>query len=115
MGWSIGFDSDWQRDVGYGVPAYCDHPKCDKTIDRGLSYVCGCEPYGGDKGCGLYFGGKHLDASSRCARCRTRKAKPFEAKPDHPEWIAHKLTHESWQQWRDENPAEVEQLSAVHV
>lgn len=23
MGWSIGFDSNWNRDVGYGVPATC--------------------------------------------------------------------------------------------
>jgi len=50
MGWSIGFDSSWNRDIGYGVPAYCDHPKCSKKIDRGLSYVCGGEPYGGGGG-----------------------------------------------------------------
>ncbi|HEV7521417.1 MAG TPA: hypothetical protein VGP89_09990, partial [Candidatus Angelobacter sp.] len=60
MGWSLGFDSNWQRDIGYGVPAYCDHPKCNKKIDRGLSYVCGGEPYGGELGCGLYFCSEHL-------------------------------------------------------
>src|SRR4051812_7048849 len=27
MGWSIGYDSNWQRDIGYGVPAFCDHPQ----------------------------------------------------------------------------------------
>ena len=47
MGWSLGFDDKWNRDIGYGVPAYCDHPKCSVEIDRGLAYVC-CdqEPYG---------------------------------------------------------------------
>lgn len=41
MGWSIGFDSNWNRDIGYGVPAFCDHPGCTAEIDRGLAYVCG--------------------------------------------------------------------------
>lgn len=109
MSWSIGFDSNWQRDIGYGVPAFCDHPRCKAEIDRGLSYVCGGEPYGGDKGCGLYFCGEHRSGGwgvgvvNRCSRCRHRK-QPFAAKPDHPRWIAHKLTDESWATWRDENP-----------
>ena len=56
MGWSIGFDQKWNRDIGYGVPCVCDHPGCDKEIDRGLSYVCcGDQPEGGEHGCGLYF------------------------------------------------------------
>lgn len=60
MGWSIGYDSKWKRDIGYGVPASCDYPGCDAEIDRGLSYVCGGEPYGGEVGCGLYFCAAHL-------------------------------------------------------
>jgi len=51
MSWAIGYDTRWQRDVGYGVPAWCDHPGCEAEIDRGLSYVCGNEPYGGDHEC----------------------------------------------------------------
>lgn len=98
MGWSIGFDSHWQRDIGYGVPAYCDHPRCTAEIDRGLAYVCGGEPYGGERGCGLYFCGTH-GGGFLCSRCRHRK-RPFEAKPDHPRWTRHKLTHHSWAQWR---------------
>ena len=47
MGWSLGYDRNWKRDVGYGVPAICDDPECTEEIDRGLSYVCGGEPYGG--------------------------------------------------------------------
>jgi hypothetical protein len=111
MGWSIG-ESDG-RDVGYGVPAYCDHPGCGKEIDRGLGYICGGEPAGGDHGCGLFFCGDHLAGSHcQCERCMKGKA-PFDATPDHPDWINHKLIDESWQRWRDENPAEVERLRTV--
>jgi hypothetical protein len=31
---------------------------------------------------------------------------------DKPEWLLHKLTDESWQQWRDENPNEVARIRA---
>jgi hypothetical protein len=109
MGWSLGYDSNWQRDVGYGVPAFCDHPGCFKEIDRGLSHVCGGEPYGGDKGCGLYFCGEHMtgfDSSQRCARCRPRRPKPFKPTPDHPLWIRHKLLDPSWAKWREEQGEE---------
>lgn len=116
MGWSIGYDSKWGRDIGYGVPAYCDHPGCTEEIDRGLSYVCGGEPYGGERGCGLYFCEKHHVLSVRlrmlCERCVKRKPS-FEAKPDHPEWIQWKLTHESWAEWRQEHPEYVRTHSEV--
>lgn len=105
MGWSIGFDDKWQRDIGYGVPAWCDHPDCNEKIDRGLSFVCGGEPYGGDRGCGLYFCGKHLLAHVRlpqlCERCSKRR-NPFNPKPEHPEWVHHKATDPSWEEWRKE-------------
>ena len=111
MSWDIGYDEDWRRDIGYGVPAYCDHPSCGEIIDRGLSYVCGDEPYGGDKGCGLYFCTKHqVGPYQRCARCARYRKDKFTPKPDLPRWIHHKLTDESWAQWRDENPMEVDYL-----
>ncbi len=119
MGWSIGFDERWKRDVGYGVPATCDHPGCGKEIDRGLSYVCGAHPYGGDHGCGLFFCPDHLTFAEShgdpvCERCalEDENVEPFEPTPDTPEWTAWKLTDESWQRWRDENPAEVAALQA---
>lgn len=137
MGWSLGWDSTWDRDIGYGVPAFCDHPGCNKQIDRGLSYVCGGSPYGGDDGCGLHFCGDHLfftkddevelEAMAEhdplvalmsglagpqvCERCRDG-AEPFDPKPDHPIWMRHKVRHRSWKRWRAENPAEVERLRA---
>lgn len=114
MGWSIGFDDKWNRDIGYGVPAYCDHPKCMKDIDRGLSYVCGGEPYGGDRGCGLYFCGEHLFYYARlpqlCERCAPRIKKPFTPKLEHWQWVKWKLADESWKQWRDENPQAVNDM-----
>jgi hypothetical protein len=116
VSWSIGYDETWNRDIGYGVPAKCDQPGCDQVIDRGLSHVCGGEPYGGAHGCGLFFCSGHLhvageerDHAPLCSRCR-RGSSPGQATPDIAEWINHKLTDDSWQQWRDENPDEVARL-----
>lgn len=104
MGWAIGFDESWQRDIGYGVPAWCDYPTCQSVIDRGLSYVCGGEPYGGDAGCGLYFCTKHLNGLSLCDVCASGNEDlvPYPPKPDCPEWIEHKATDPSWAEWRKE-------------
>lgn len=115
MSWAIGYDDNWKRDIGYGVPAFCDHPGCNAEIDRGLAHVCGGEPYGGRRGCGLYFCATHLFITQRlpqlCDRCCAPKArKPFTPKAEHPKWIAHKLTHESWKEWRDQNPDAVRLL-----
>lgn len=114
MGWEIGYDSSWDRDIGYGVVAYCDQPGCRKVIDRGLSYVCSGKPYGGDDGCGLYFCHKHHshyrnpdddndEAHSLCVRC-ARGSKPFKPKSEHPRWLRWKLSDSSWAEWREENP-----------
>jgi hypothetical protein len=125
MGWSLGHDSRWGkfgRDIGYGVPAVCDHPDCNEAIDRGLSYVCGTEPYGGDHGCGLHFCGKHLSYQDRgedcpqlCERCahEPEPSMPFEPKADTAEWINHKLTDESWAAWRTHNAEEVAAMRAT--
>lgn len=110
MSWAIGYDERWKRDIGYGVPAWCDHPDCNEEIDRGLSYVCGSEPYGGERGCGLYFCEEHRRPSTKgslCERCYPRIKKPFCAKPDRPEWIEHKRTDPSWAQWREEQAKHV--------
>lgn len=109
MGWSLGYDERWKRDIGYGVPAICDYPGCGKEIHRGLAYVCGGEPWGGDEGCGLFFCDAHMrfgEERQVCERCLAG-SEPFVPTPDSTEWIQHKLTDPSWQTWRDENPEEV--------
>lgn len=119
MSWAVGYDENWKRHVGYGVPAYCDHPKCHAEIDRGLSYVCGVEPYGqrnGDwrDGCGLYFCEKH-GGGYYCPRCTAYKPPYKRIKPEHPTWMRHVLADESWAEWRAENPQEVSQMQAALV
>lgn len=111
MGWAIGEGRDC-RDIGYGVPALCDHPACNAEIDRGLSFVCGMiNTEGEDRGCGLHFCASHLSYSPKygqlCERCWPRQKTPFTRKPDAAEWTNHKLTDESWKRWRDENPDQV--------
>lgn len=108
MSYSIGTGENG-RDIGYGVPAECDHPKCKGKIDRGMDYLC--------EGCGLYFCGSHMDYSEKremqvCGRCK-RGNPAYEPKPDVAEWVNHKLTDESWQQWRDENPEEVKRMQEL--
>jgi len=112
MSWSVGYDSNWNRDIGYGVPAWCDHPGCQTEIHRGLSYVCGDEIRGGERGCGLYFCPEHSSMPNQlCTRCSPKKPKkPFCAKPDHPDWIRHKLTDESWSEWRAQHADEVAKM-----
>jgi len=105
VSWSIGWDTQWKRDIGYGVPAYCDFPRCDAEIDRGLSYVCGHEPYGGEVGCGLYFCDKHRNylrkGKTVCSRCGNYRP-AFNLKPEHPRWLQFKATDPSWAEWRAE-------------
>lgn len=114
MAWAVGYDEDQKRDIGYGVPSICDHPDCNEEIDRGLSFVCGGEPYGGEHGCGLFFCSEHLcvaiEKPQKCECCKDSK-EPFKPKPDTQEWIKHKLTDPSWKRWRDENSEEVKNLS----
>ena len=110
MSWALGWDDNWQRWIGYGVPAYCDHPDCNKEIDRGLAYVCSRQqPYGGEDGCGLFFCKDHRDIVDGCERCEAHKD-PFVPSKEHPKWINHLLTDESWREWREENPELVEAL-----
>lgn len=114
MGWEVGNDDNYGRDIGYGVPAICDHPGCNKQIDRGIVFVCGGDISGGEHGCGLFFCDDHLfwyegKKGPLCERC-SEDMDPFEPKPDTKEWVSHKLTDESWGKWRENNPEKVRQL-----
>jgi hypothetical protein len=116
MGWEIGYDNKYKRDIGYGVPAICDHPDCNEEIDRGLGYVCGEDAYGGDEGCGLFFCSGHSYTNDNgvrvCERCLNNKEE-FEPKPDIDKWMHWKLDNESWKNWRIENPKEVEKIKKI--
>ncbi len=64
MGWAFGIDrrrTNGDQNIGYGVESICDKKGCKVKIDRGLAYVCGGDPYGGENGCGNYFCQKHRD------------------------------------------------------
>jgi hypothetical protein len=126
MSWAVGYDVTWKRDIGYGVPSVCDHPGCDTQIDRGLSYVCGGEPYGGEFGCGLFFCERHLQPTRArrssalvCDCCHSGwgrfPRRYFKPTPDTPEWIHHKATHPSWAEWRVEQGREHAPARKTHV
>jgi histidinol phosphatase-like PHP family hydrolase len=84
------------REIGYGIPATCDHPDCTKEIDRGLDFCCGgmhggqghyCEDAKVWVGCGRYFCHDHKDITL-CDECRAdldkitpEEATYFEEKP----------------------------------
>lgn len=101
MGWQVYEDTKGRigRFAGYGVPAYCDHPDCNEVIDRGVSHMCGCVNQNEEDGCGLHFCGKHLNHKQLCERCATNQDW-FEPKPDHPDWLHHIETDESWAEYR---------------
>ncbi len=108
MYWAIGYDEHWNRDIGFDVPAICDHPDCIAAIHRGVDHVCGGEPYGGDSGCGLYFCEAHLESKALddgaeptpvCAQCASGKP-AFEPTPDTKEWVNYKETSNYWAGWR---------------
>ena len=111
---------------GYGVPAICEYPECNREIDRGISFACGGEPFS-EHGCDRYFCSEHrqcvyfnpvtgkkcrhkrdcnCDEVELCERCANGKM-PFPYKPEVEEWIKHLLTDKSWGEWRIDNPDEV--------
>jgi len=127
MGYAIG-TGEGGRDIGYGVIATCDQPKCEEKIDRGFGYCCGESPFN-ENGCHLYFCSKHLtfveieppeqegvtkpidsgEFFTGCDRCAKGK-EPYTPKADHPDWVWWKLNHKSWATWRSENKREVGQM-----
>jgi len=65
MGWAdCGLDSKG-RPIGYAFSATCDHPGCDKKIDRGLSFACGGMHGETEWGCEGYFCEEHLEITDK--------------------------------------------------
>lgn len=125
MGYRVYEDSKTGRWSGYGVPAECDRPDCATKIDRGLAYRCEdhghwrpllgvvhsgqtCVPipqieeeWVEEEGCGLFFCPTHLP--------NLALHYGILPKGESPEWLHYILTHESWVQWRKENPDKVKE------
>lgn len=100
MGYSVYWHNGrWQ---GYGVPAYCDYPGCNKEIDRGMGYS--------------HKKGMNPDDPFLCS---THKYKDLpddfeiDYNKEHPEWINHLLKDDSWNLWRIENPEIVEKYKGM--
>ena len=96
----MGYAVYWMnnRFQGYGVPAYCDCPGCQEKIDRGLGYQHEEE----DRG--AYAPSVFV--------CNNHQTTPIDeidvdCSREHPEWLKHVLTDDSWKQWREENPERV--------
>ena len=131
MGYQVYEDSKTGRWAGYGVPAECDRPDCATKIDRGLAYRC--EDHGHwrpllgvvhsgqtgipipkievewvwveEEGCGLFFCPTHLP--------NLALHYGILPKGESPEWLHYILTHESWAQWRKENPDKVKEYRYI--
>jgi hypothetical protein len=115
VSWAVGWDFEHRRWRGYGVPAFCDaYAKgCREEIDRGLGWVCD-DHNGGDEDDPDY---EEFDDLAHpifvCSKHTCADVDESNLPPEHPEWVEHLLTDESWQQWRDENPESVATLRAA--
>ncbi len=87
----------WQ---GYGIPAYCDYPGCKEEIDRGMGYAHDKEEMPSSVFC--------------CKKHQEEKLNSFEVEEkEHPEWLNHILTDESWEKWRNEAPEMIEKYKKM--
>lgn len=114
---------------GYGVPAYCEHPDCDKEIDRGMAFACGGEPFS-ELGCDGYFCEDHREyyaydseqdgpcehdedclcpSVEVCHACATGQPR-YPYKQEHPRFIYHLVHDYSWAEWRNDKAEKVAAL-----
>lgn len=99
MSWAVGYDHDHDRWRGYGVPAYCDAAGCGAELDRGFGWICDCE---------RCWDVDELERSIFvCSDHTCADVDEDSLPPEHPTWIRHLLTDESWAQWRAANPERV--------
>jgi hypothetical protein len=101
MGYQVYWSNGrWQ---GYGVPAYCDHKGCGNEIDRGLGYQHPNDDDGMTPSVFVCAG--HQDTPIDQI--------PVDYKREHPEWLSHILTDDSWMKWRSENKGIVEEYKLL--
>lgn len=79
MSWANCGEDSRGRPIGYAHAGKCDHPGCNKKINRGLSYACGDMHGETEFGCEKYFCDEHRsncveDSDGRivrvCGECR---------------------------------------------
>lgn len=99
VGYAVYFVNDTQRWQGYAVPGICDKPDCAKEIDYGLGYKCE------DDDCWLCFCTEHSDLNQH-----KKKHDKIQPKPNILKWRRWMLYHESWEEWRSENPVAVQNI-----
>ena len=88
----------WQ---GYEIPAFCDYPGCKEEIDRGMGWQ--------------HQEDEEEPPSVFC--CLDHTLEPIELfeveEKEHPEWLKHILTDESWKEWRNKEPEIVKKYKAM--
>lgn len=95
MGWANCGEDSKGRPIGYAHGATCDHPGCNKTIDRGLAYACGGMHGEDEVSCERYF----------CAEHRGRYVR-------HADGTVVEVCPECEVTWRRENPEDAATFDA---
>lgn len=134
---TIDHNNNVSRWAGYGVPAYCDHPGCTALINRGMGYAC-CNDPSHTQSCGGFYCSDHQDQyvmvdeledmtdqqletlgidrsatdsdGDGIVKCTHG---PLDGSKEHPDWLNHILTDQSWEEWRKENPDQVGTYQAI--
>lgn len=134
MGYSLYFSDKNNRFQGYNMHAYCDHPGCKNEIDRGMGYVCCgnqdhenscggfycsehselCTLITEDEFEGLeddevqeqleHYGLTEMPVFDEDGYFYHCQHQPIEKDKEHPDWLQHVLTDETWQEWREKEP-----------
>lgn len=142
MGYSCYTSEKHGREQGYDVPAICDHPDCSVEIDRGVGYVC-LDNQDHTASCGGFYCSEHSalafiisedefedlddDDAQELAESYGLKEKPefdedgyfyiCQHKPieykETRSWLEHIMGDESWQKWREEEPARAERIKTL--
>ena len=99
----MGYQVYWMygRWQGYGVPSYCDYTGCMHKIDRGMGYA--------------HPGAVDDNNVFCCSKHEQIDVESFDVnyEREHPEWLTHILSDETWKQWREEEPEIVEKYKKL--
>jgi len=102
MGYAVYWaNGRWQ---GYGVPAYCDYPGCKEEIIRGIGHSIDYVEIGSGMGY-AHDEEENYPNVFCCSEHQDQELNSFmPEKKEHPKWLNHILTDDSWKQWREKEP-----------